>query len=156
MTWKQSAGKGSSKGSRSRTPLKGITAPTKNTAGGGFGFETSVVAASLLDLLTEQPLAGVAGSRLEMVSVQKGPAHWCCDDLLLTHTTQVGEQILIPTSVKSVAALSKASTRDEFVRLAWSDALGEDRRPRPLRLGHDRLGLFSTFMAPGWHTPWVS
>ena len=87
---------------------------------------------------------GVADSRLEMVSVQKGPAHWNCDDLLLTHITPGDEQILIPTSVKSFAALSTTSTRKEFVSHAWRDALEEDRRPRPIRLRHDRLGLFST------------
>lgn len=145
MARKRSAKKNTTKGG-GRLPAKNATAaPTKNTSGAGFSFETCVVAASLLDLLTEQFLDGVPNSRLDVVSAQKGPANWSCDDLLLTYATTHDDQVLVPTSIKSFPALEIVANREEFIGHAWADALGERRRPRALRLGHDRIGLFSTF-----------
>src|SRR5579872_4120564 len=136
MARKHSPQRNSSNPSTSEQCTKPGAPPTKNSAGAGFPFETEVAAACLLDLLLEQSLDGRPLSRLDVVGTQKRPAHWLCDDVLLIYATDDGDQILVPSSVKSFPVLSTVSERSEFVAHSWRDVLMEHGRPRPFRLGH--------------------
>ncbi|WP_417749321.1 ATP-binding protein [Rosistilla oblonga] len=129
----------------SQAKLASDVSPTSLTAGKGMFFEVDVVAACLVELISEQAFQNQQGTRLAQVSVQKQDDRWKLDDILLHYESDRAEEWLIPVSVKSFSLFSKTAERREFVHHAWSDFLAGERRPRTFDRGRDRLGLFAKF-----------
>ncbi|PAP74176.1 hypothetical protein [Rubrivirga marina] len=95
-------------------------ATPKQTGGGGYDFETEVVAYVLAHLIAGRTLIERVPGVPQRVDVQEPASVWHLDDVVLTYPGSV----YVAASVKSSAQFGVASFPADFVRDAWEQLLG--------------------------------
>src|SRR5205823_12780133 len=99
-------------------------APVGVTGGGGFGFENSVAARFLLDLLGGTNSLGIDFGRIVRVDWQARDAGWLADDLALTCTSGPGGDRAAGLSIKSNRQVTASGFSANFVAALWAQWLG--------------------------------
>src|SRR5213595_1932146 len=114
-------------------------APVGVTGGGGFGFENSVAARFLLDLLGGTNSLGIDFGRITRIDWQARDAGWLADDLVIT-CKPPGAGRTAALSIKSDQQVTRAGFPQDFVAMAWAQWFGV-KTERKLRDGNDAVVL---------------
>jgi len=121
-------------------------APVGLTGGEGFGFETSVAARFLLDLLGGTNSLGIDFRRIVRVDWQTRDAGWLADDLVVTFTPGPSGDRAAGISIKSGRQVTAAGFPANFVAAVWAQWLGVGT-PGPLAGSNDVLVLVTGELA---------
>jgi hypothetical protein len=128
-------------------------APVGLTGGGGFGFENSVAARFLLDLLGGTNSLGIDFGRIVRVDWQARDAGWLADDLALTCTSGPGGDRAAGLSIKSNRQVTASGFPTNFVAALWAQWLGIGTL-RPLAGSQDALVLVTGELAQNVEAAW--
>jgi hypothetical protein len=128
-------------------------APVGLTGGEGFGFENSVAARFLLDLLGGTNSLGIDFGRIVRVDWQARDAGWLADDLAVTFTPGLTGDRAAGLSIKCNRQVTAAGFPANFVATLWAQWLGVGTT-RPLPGSNDVLVLVTGELAENVEAAW--